>query len=982
MEGIMVKKIQVSVLSLMTALCVGVGVASLNNVADASAEAPVLSESVKTTDMIKAVVNAGKGSDETYSNSISMNLFSYSLGYGKVDATTNTIDYHSYEVSSGSGLKTNAVYNTAKYQYVFYTNGMRVGNFSHVDGTNVAGNFHIIYRLTATEDVEIAVTHGSKASMPANLLVKTYEKNATTISEVLNYQVPTANLAENAYGGTYSIEAGEELIFEFAYGSEAIGSIVDTVNKGTEFYPTFTVSVADALTVKKVEATNSLTAAKGAVDQSAYAATDYEEIVAIYDEAIADVAEATELSAIDAIVAQVATDVADYLTTDAASEYRATVKGNMDAYVATIDSSLYKAETYQSVVALGNTIETVIAELTKKSEIDAAYNAIVAQMVAVEKDAPVTELTTTYAEIVNGVIGAGVVENKGYAGYGTNQLVSYTVAYGKVPNDVSILKLKGFETADGGLATSAKATVTENDESKTVSSSSVTTSGAIRVSTYQSSGASNTAFSGNVVFELVAKENIKVTVSHEAGEAIDSMYVKTFKSEEGGIYQLNSVALGEGFAANAYGGVWTVAKGDSLFVEVAMEHSGFATGVLEAIPSFFVETIEESELVTAIPSDDELAVLNSSVFDMITTTVEVGGGKLKAKAIDWQLLHGAVDNATTYEIVGGGVLRTEKKNASNYNSIYAANIQGGNQFVRTDPNNNESFIVKIVARENIKVSITSEAWQKGTHGLAGTYSSVVAHYDETTEEWIYYTYDAKKVSYPTELEAGVLNVDIHVNAGDIFYYVIDGANHNTNMTFMPTINADPAGYDADSVFDFVTYMQTQAKVAEETAKLQQAYDNLGVDVYSTDDFLELCAIYEEAIAQIVECSTMEDLNAFLNTLNGKLNDFIKVADMETEKTAILATMQGYIDALNKDNYKAETWESILAIKANLADELDETTKRSAQQELLQEAKAELDLIQEDKEAGLFGCGGSIVGLTGLPLLGAAVVVLLKKKENE
>ena len=983
----MVQKIKVTVLSLMTALCVGAGVAGLNNVADVSAEVPsVLTEKVTTEQMIAAITGAGKGDDGAYSKSVDMEMFSYSIGYGAVDATANTIDYRGYEVSNG-GLRTSAVYNTSNYQYVLLSSGTaRIGNHSLINGVSTRGNFNIIYRLTATEDVNITVTHDGRNNAKTGIVVNQYKKTASETSVLLTYEVPGGNaaVAANAYGGTYELEKGEEFIFEFAY--------VNTANNIADFYgalyPDFTVNYADALGVKQAEVTETLTTAKNAVEESAYAAADYEAIVALYDKAIADVAVATDVNQIDPIVTKVNADVADILTTDDATAYRATVKANMESYVATIDSALYKAETYQSVVALGGTIENAVASLTKKSAIDAAYNAIIAQIVAVEKDAPVTELTTSYSEIVNGVIGAGVVENKGYAGYGENQLVSYTVGYGKVPNSVALLALKGFEVSDGGLATTA---VNESGDK----SSAVLTSSAVRVSNYQMSGSSKTAMSGNVVFELVAKDNIKVTVSHVAGEAIDSMYVKTYKSEEGGIYQLNSVSLGEAFEANAYGGAWTVAEGDSLFVEVAIENPGFVTGTLQAIPSFFVEIIEEDELVTSIPSDDELAILNSSVLDMISTTVEVGGGAVRAKAINWQLLHGTVDNATTYEIIGGNVLRTEKKNGNGYNSIYAANITGGNQFVRTDPNNKESFIVKITPRENIKVSITSEAWQKATHGLAATYSCVLSHYNETEEQWYYYTYDAKKFSYPTELEAGVLNTEIHVNAGDVFYYVIDGVNHNTNITFLPSISVDPAGYDEEEVFDFMGYIQTQAKVAEEKSKLETAYNGLGFDVYSTDDYLEICAIYEEAILQIEDCSTMDELTAFVNALNAKINDFIKVADMETEKNAVLATMQGYIDALNQENYKTETWESILAIKTQLAEDLDGATKRSAQQELLTEAKAELDLIQEDKEAqggmfdwatglidqvkGTLGCAGSISGITALPLLGLAVVLFKKKR---
>lgn len=970
----MFKRIKVAVLSAMMILSAGFGIAQLQRpIASADGE-PVLSESVTSEAMINAITDAGKGEDDAFSKSINMELFSYSIGYGKVDAENNTVEYHGYEVND-KGLRTSAVYNTTTYQSsVLLTGGTaRIGNLIYADGARAKANFNIIYRLTVNQDANVSVSHDGRNNAATFLQVNMYQKTATATSTLFTYDVPVGDVPADAYDKTFAVNQGDEFIFEFAYTNEEM-------NVATFYgalYPDFTVSRTDALDVMKQAKTAELTELKNGVVADDYAAADYEAIVAVYDKAIADVAAATELGALDEIINGAKAAAADYLTTEGAVAYRAEVIANMENYVATIDSSLYKVATYQSLVAISETIDAAVATLTRKSDIDKAYADIVGQIVAIEKDMPVSELTTTFADIVNGVIGAGKDEEKGYNGYGSNQLVSYTVGYGRASKAISQLSLKGFEKAEGGLSTANVCSA------ETGSSSGVFTAGMIRVSNFAAVGGSNTAMNANVLFGLQAKENIRVTVSHAAGEAVEKMIVKTYKTEEGGIYQLKAQSLEEDFAENAYGGAWTVAAGDFLYLEFAIEDAGFVTGELAAIPSFFVEYIEEDELVTAIPSDEDLAVLDSTLLDMITVENEYGGGAVRAKAIDWQLLHGTVENTATYEIVGGGVLRTERKNANNYNSIYAAN--SFNKFVRTDPVNNEAFIVKITARANVKISVTSDEWKKETHSLGATYDCVLSHYDEETESWLYYTYDSISMKWPTELAAGALNKDIHLNAGDVFYYVINGANAQTNITLLPSFKVDPAAYNADEVFDFVEYTKTQALMAEEMAKMQAAYDNLPADDYTVDDFLEICTIYEEGMLAMENCATLAELQEFVAALNAKVADFIKVSEAETAKAEVLATMQGYIDALTEKNYKKATWDSILALKTKLGEDIDGLTKRSAQQEKLAEAKAALDLIQEDAKGsadkGGSGCGGVVVGLTGFAVLAAAAFVTARKKED-
>ena len=975
MEEFMLRKIKVVVLSVVMVLSFCLCIMNVNGLrasADGSADQPtVMSEKITTEEMIKAILAAGTGDDGGYSKSIDMSLFSYSIGYGKVDAGSNAVDYHGYEVNNG-GFRTSAVYNASKYQSSVLLSGgtARIANYALIDGATVPGNYNIIYRIVAKQEINVLLTHDGRNNADVGMFANTYHKTADATTTLFSYEVPGggAAVAANAYSGTYKINAGEEFIFEFACVSDA--------NKVVTFYgalyPDFTVSRADALSIEKNNRIEALTATKNALVESDYVAEDYTALVAVYDKAIADINTASELSEVEAIVATASADAADILTIAGAESYRATVKANMETYLASVDSSLYKTETYANIVSIAGGIESAVASLTRKSAIDGAYNEIIAEIVKLPKDAPVTSLTTSFMEIVNGVIGAGA-ENGAYSGYGENQLVSYTVGYGRAFKTLSQLALNGFEVSEGGLATA-------NLSKEGVNASLVSTANSkIQLSNFVLSGSSRTAANGNVIFKLVAKDNVKITISHAAGVATQKTFVKTYKTEANEIWELKAADLTADFEENAYGGVWTVAAGDALFLEFAIEGSDFVTDVIEAIPSFFVEIIDASELVTAIPTDDQLEILDSTLLNMISTSSEYGGGVVRTKGIDWQLLHGAPENAVAYEIVGGGVLRTEKKNPQGYNSIYAANA--GNKFIRTDIANGEKFLVKIVARQNVKISISSEAWQKTNHSLAADYSCVLSHYSEEDGVWYYYTYDTVTISWPTELEAGALNKEIHLNAGDVMWYVIAGPNHTTNITFLPSITVDPSAYDASKVFDFMGYMQTQEAIVGEKAKLQTAYEELSFEEYSTDAYLELCTIYEEAIVQIDDCATMEELEALVVTVNAKVADFIKVSEKESAKQAILDALEAHIGTLNKNGYKTETWQSILNIKANLSTELDSVERKSEQQELLAEAKAEIDLIPEDQEP-VNSCGGSINGSIGLVLLGAVAYAILRRKSKE
>ena len=176
-------------------------------------------------------------------------------------------------------------------------------------------------------------------------------------------------------------------------------------------------------------------------------------------------------------------------------------------------------------------------------------------------------------------------------------------------------------------------------------------------------------------------------------------------------------------------------------------------------------------------------------------------------------------------------------------------------------------------------------------------------------------------------------------------------------------------------------MQTQEAMAGVKASLKTAYDSLVLDDYVVDAYLEICAIYDESLININDCTTLAELEAFVTSVNAKVANYIKVSEAEAENQSVLATMQGYIDALDESKYLEETWASILAIKADLEVNLEDSYTRSEHQELLAEAKAELDLIEEDNAQSLKSCKNSMGGASVLVLLGAFACMIIRKKSK-
>lgn len=962
----MLKQLKVALLSVMAMIFCVLGVGGIVTVSAADIK------KITTEDMIQAITNAGKDSSDSYGKVISTELFSYSIGYGKVDAQNNTVNVKPYEINNG-GLRTTDVYDANKYNCsVLLTGGTaRVSTFKlQEDGAQVEGNYNIIYTLTALDDIKITITHDSRNNAAANLVANTYKVTSSAITVLSTKEVPVGTVEKNYYGGTYTINNGEQLVFEFALTAEK----KQVVFYGA-LYPDFQANYANAFSVEKEQLKTKVENAKNAVNEDDYTQADYSDIIALYNACLASVNAATTSNELTTAEQTLNSALADILNASEAIDYREKAVSNLQDYINGLDDKAYLEQTYQSICEKTTQLQTAIASLTRKNLIDKEYEKILAEIVLIQKDAPITSLSMQASEIINGVIAAGETQGEGYIGEASNQLVSYAVGYGRLFKDLESIQFNGYDVVNGGLRTSK----VYNDAK--YNCGVIILNGKIRVTNFYVENGIKISLNNNAIFKLTAKNNLKITVKHPAGSATNFMAVNTYKIEAGGLYKLQSTNINADYQENAYGGEWTLKTGETLYLEYDLNTAGNESGDVNHLPSFDVAVIEESEVQSVAKEPETAQDLNKTTFELVDIANEYGGVVMQANGFKWQLMHGEYTAPQSYEIVGGGVLRTKSNNSSGYASIYASNAI--NKFVRTDPDHNESFIIKFVAEQNVVISVTSDEWVKDTHSLGATYDIILQHYDETTDATYYYPLKNDKCSWPTTVEAGLLNAEVHLTAGDVMLYVIGGVSSGVNITFLPNFASDVKSYSLDKAFDFSAYIIAQTMGAQFKEQLQNEYDGLILNDYTTDDYLELCDIYEKAIEKTADCKTEADLDALREQTSNAVADYLKVSEVEAQRKAALDELQKAVDALDKTKYSQVNYQIITDRQGTFAQLLETLTRKSVINEELQLAIADINAVEKDVKPQSASCLSSISQLSLILVVcaGISLCTLMKKAKN-
>lgn len=936
--------------------------------------APIISATLKTTDMVGVIYKAGKDENGVYGAIGGNNLVSYDLSYGSVADN----EWHYYEDATATPLlKTKSIISS----YQGCAGWMiRVGNcFKDAEGVKYAAKANMMYRFTAKQNILLNISNPAVSSSSKNVVANIYILSGDL--ELVKTTVLGGALNADELGGLYRLAENEQLIFEFAVSEEA--TTLGEFNIQS-MLPVFTVYDSAALSMIRDKTVQSLTSDKNAVKAEDYSEVDYNDLIAAYTSAIEQISNITdisEISQIGVIKNRLLAQVADIFSAVRASVYRTELEDKLRRYIANIDKNLYLEETYAAFADKVTELTQTIATITRKSAMDTAYEQAVQAINNVEKDAPVSELTASLSDLIGGVVAKGKDEKGRYSEWGNNQLFAFRLGYGRVFVNFGCLEMDGYESYSDGLVTNY---VYNNNNDV---AGGLLENGTIVFSDNYMSGGKSFAKNINAVLMLKAKSELKFTLGHGEISAFTStksnnIVVRIWRIADGKAALLKETDVTSGAEANAYGGEFFVNTDDLFVIEYSVDGSGYSLATLSA-PTIKAEKTEE---VQPPVTENDKQQLNADVFRMISEQTKYGAAEIAAEGVKWELLHGTVENNVRFEIVCGDILRTERLNASTYNSVYAANSY--NKFIRTDPKQGENFIIKIIATDNVHIHIGNEAWVKGSHSLGGTYTAVVAHYDETDEKWYYLEVGRQKLEWVSEIAENLIDIDLHLMRGDILYYVLSGANHETYLTFTPSFGAKTAEYDEAKKLDMTAFIEAQRTLDEVKATLTQEYGAIDSAQYTTDDYLSICELYELALgteleeSELEKCKSKEEITSYVVALHEKINDFVKITEAEAVRKTYYDKFTAELNKLDESKYTKETWDTVLGYEKHLADELNRVTKRSEMQELLNTELAKLAAVSPDANQNTSGCYSSINESILLFAAISVIVVLIKKRREK
>ncbi len=303
-------------------------------------------------------------------------------------------------------------------------------------------------------------------------------------------------------------------------------------------------------------------------------------------------------------------------------------------------------------------------------------------------------------------------------------------------------------------------------------------------------------------------------------------------------------------------------------------------------------------------------------------------------------------------------------------------------YIVSDKQANSNFLLKLTAKGNVHISITSDEWARSTaeHALAIAAYAFVSVDSDSTDAYGYKVWQ-NSTNWPTALDANWWNIDVDLQEGQCLYLLVQGAAGGQPITCLPKITASAASYDASKVFDIENFIELQKGLASKPEQLQAELDALNADEYEADDYLSICAWYENAMGKdgIFSCQTSKDLETYLAKLYADINNIIK----KSEKEAYVSNLASKLtEGLDQASYEEETWNSILALQTKLKEDLNAVNHKDEMDTIYTQAANGVSLIKPDKKES-----GSIILLASLITLGVAVIavgtvfILRRKKKH-
>ena len=381
-----------------------------------------------------------------------------------------------------------------------------------------------------------------------------------------------------------------------------------------------------------------------------------------------------------------------------------------------------------------------------------------------------------------------------------------------------------------------------------------------------------------VAFKIVAKSNIKLTVTHPAISGIvandNVIKIRTYKRGS----RLTETPLYDGTNtskdANFFGGEYTLTSGETFYFEYGCTgtYEKSVTGAKCFLPTF---TAIKDESTPDTPVVPEVKTLTTK--DIVKGVYDNAGKEVTDICVTYGLYWGNLDDQKEFDKISGGTLQTEAKNGGNqYAAVFARYSDG---LLRTD-GSNQKLIYKFVPTENVKVTVSTDS-AKTNNGTA--------YYNAFVKSGKAYRSLADEIAVAKGATGDLLANDFMVKGGSEFYYVVNGSAYGTNIYVSPTFTFDTESYEEKEIT--LTYADMFAQViAGRNCSVEKAAYSFGL-AYGEIDDLKTPVISGSAIKSTELNSSnwaaVYSDGTFVRTLGENLKFFVKI----TAKTNLNLTVR-------------------------------------------------------------------------------------------
>lgn len=286
--------------------------------------------------------------------------------------------------------------NSSGYAAVYFDSDYQGSGNGRLRTDHVNG-YDFVISFTATQNIVVRVTNeawtkgaDSLGAEYSTVVMRTVGgKNYYVTTNYIKQSYP-ASVEANVLGQEINLAAGDSLYYVInGVNDSGYVTLLPDFSAATEGYDeskVFDFEGYIAAVEHAAEVKAQVQTAYDAVNFDEYEAAEYLEICELYELALEDIEGALTVEEVDAVVAELNGALANYLTKAQAAARRTELVNQLADYVAALDSTKYSEEDWTSIAGLRDGFANTIAGMTKADELNAAYDAVKAQIDAFGTD--------------------------------------------------------------------------------------------------------------------------------------------------------------------------------------------------------------------------------------------------------------------------------------------------------------------------------------------------------------------------------------------------------------------------------------------------------------------------------------------------------------------------------------------------------------------------------------------------------------------